>query len=791
MGCHTEKEVERPALVSNDKQLRIATVGNPNCGKTSLFNALTGARQSTGNWAGVTVDRKEGHFTHQDQQISTIDLPGIYSLGTPQSASLDETVARDYILSGDADLIINILDASNLERNLYLTAQLIEMRVPMIVVLNMMDVVRERGEKIDVDALAEEIGCPVLPVVAKRSEGVGALKDAILTAAAHPKSPAARLSYHSILEEAVAEIVPDLQAVSQQHKIEPHWLAVRLIEDDEKALEMVGKDMQARVGELRSQIEERADEEAEMLILDGRYGFAHALARRCVVQTRRASKSLTDKVDDFVLHRWLGVPVFLGIMYLMFLFAINFASAFIDFFDILAGTLLVDGLAHIMEGAGLPQWLIAIGPKGIGAGIQTVATFIPVIGFLFLFLTFLEDSGYMARAAFVMDRFMRLIGLPGKSFVPMILGFGCTVPAVMATRTLEREDDRTLTVMMSPFMSCGARLPVYALFAAAFFPVGGQNLVFLLYLIGITFAVLTALALKKTMLRGESAPFIMELPQYHLPTVKALLLRTWDRLRRFLFEAGQIIVVIVAILSVMNSLGTDGSFGNEDTERSVLATISKTLTPIVKPMGITEDNWPATVGLFTGIFAKEAVVGTLNSLYSNMAAAKATSEPEYSLWGGVMDAVKSVPVNLFEVLQNLLDPLGLNIGETSNFEAAAAEQEINAGTFRVMVQHFDGKIGAFAYLMAILLYMPCVAAMSAIFREVGRKWALFAIGWTTFLAYGASVGVYQAGTFSEHPRQSTIWIVGLLAVLFAILAAMRHFGDIKNDKPSAALGEAS
>jgi ferrous iron transport protein B len=789
MGCCNEQQSGDLPLAKKDGKLRIATVGNPNCGKTSLFNALTGARQSTGNWAGVTVDRKEGRYKYGGQQVSIIDLPGIYSLGTPQSASLDEIVARDYILSGDADLIINIVDTSNLERNLYLTAQLIEMRVPMILVLNMMDVVRERGHKIDVEALSREIGCPVLPIIAKRSDGIEPLKAAILEAGNAPKAPAARLSYHSILEEAVVELAPSLQDISRQQKIDAHWLAVRLIEDDEKALVLVDKDVIARVANLRTQIEQRADEEAEMLILDGRYGFAHALARKCIEHTRRASKNLTDTIDDFVLNRWLGVPVFLGIMYLMFLFAINFASAFIDFFDILAGTILVDGLAHVMSSLGLPEWLIAIGPKGIGAGVQTVATFIPVIGFLFLFLTFLEDSGYMARAAFVMDRFMRLIGLPGKSFVPMILGFGCTVPAVMATRTLEREDDRTLTVMMSPFMSCGARLPVYALFAAAFFPTGGQNLVFLLYLIGISFAVLTALALKSTLLKGDSAPFIMELPQYHMPTAKALLLRTWDRLRRFLFEAGQIIVVIVAILSVMNSLGTDGSFGNEDTERSVLATISKTLTPLVKPMGISEENWPATVGLFTGIFAKEAVVGTLNSLYGNMAKANAPDDEPFSLWGGISDAFQSVPNNLLDVANNLLDPLGLNIGEISNFEAAAAEQSVNAGTFRVMVEHFDGRLGAFAYLMAILLYMPCVAAMSAIFREVGRKWALFSIGWTTFLAYGVSVGVYQAGTFAEHPRQSTIWITGLLVVLLSILVIMRHFGARGDAARPTALGE--
>ncbi len=776
MGCCSEHESGGLAPAGNDTRLRVATVGNPNCGKTSLFNALTGARQTTGNWAGVTVDRKEGHFEHRGKRVSIVDLPGIYSLGTPQSASLDEIVARDYILSGDADLIINIVDASNLERNLYLTAQLIEMRVPMIVVLNMMDVVRSRGHRIDIKALSQQIGCPVLAVVARRGEGIDDLKTTILQAGADPHVPTASLAYNSVLEDAIAELAPLLQSVAGRHNLDAHWLAVRLIENDEKALLLIDVRLKRQVIELRTRIEERAGEEAEMLVLDGRYGFAHALARSCVIHTRRASKSLSDRIDDYVLHRWLGVPIFFAIIYLMFLFAINFASAFVDFFDILTGTLLVEGPGRAMEAAGLPQWLVAIGPRGIGAGIQTVTTFIPVIGFLFLFLTFLEDSGYMARAAFVMDRFMRMIGLPGKSFVPMIIGFGCTVPAVMATRTLERQDDRTLTVMMAPFMSCGARLPVYALFAAAFFPSGGQNLVFVLYLIGIAFAVLTALTLKNTLLRGESAPFIIELPQYHLPTFRALFLHAWDRLRRFLLDAGRIIVIIVAILSVMNSLGTDGSFGNEDTERSVLASISKSLAPVVEPMGITKENWPATVGLFTGIFAKEAVVGTLNSLYGNMAALNKEETPPFSLWDGVTEAFYSIPANLFDLANSLLDPLGLSVGDISSHAVAAEKQQVNAGTFRVMAEHFDGTIGAFAYLMAILLYIPCVAAMSAIFREVGRNWGLFAIGWTTFLAYGASVIVYQGGTFFRHPRQSALWIAGLLLALFVVIAVLRHLG---------------
>jgi ferrous iron transport protein B len=302
----------------------------------------------------------------------------------------------------------------------------------------------------------------------------------------------------------------------------------------------------------------------------------------------------------------------------MFMFTINIGSAFVDFFDQSIGALFVDGLSKVLLQLDLPQWFIVLVTQGVGGGIQVIATFIPIIGFLFMFLSALEDSGYMARAAFVMDRFMRMIGLPGKSFVPMIVGFGCNVPAIMATRTLENQRDRILTNLMNPFMSCGARLPVYALFAAAFFPVGGQNLVFGLYLLGIAIAVLTGLIMRHTLFKGESAPFIMELPAYHLPTARGVFIRTWDRLKSFLFNAGKVIIPMVLVLNFLNAMGTDGSFGQENSNKSVLSEIGRGLTPAFKPMGIEKDNWPATVGIFTGILAKEAVVGTLDALYSQL-----------------------------------------------------------------------------------------------------------------------------------------------------------------------------
>jgi ferrous iron transport protein B len=524
-----------------------------------------------------------------------------------------------------------------------------------------------------------------------------------------------------------------------------------------------------------------AGEEADILIADSRYGFIHAVTHDVVVKSSEARRHVSDAIDHVVLNRLLGIPIFLAMMYLMFLFTINLGGAFIDFFDILAGALFVDGLGALLARLGSPDWLTALLASGIGGGVQIVATFIPIIGFFYLFLSLLEDSGYMARAAFVMDRLMRFIGLPGKSFIPLLVGFGCNVPAIMATRTLENPRDRVLTIAMNPFMSCGARLSVYVLFAAAFFPVGGQNVVFGLYLLGIGFAVLTGLLLKSTLLKGQSAPFVLELPPYHLPTLRGVAMHTWDRLQTFILRAGRTIIMMVAVLGVLNSLGDDGSFGNQGTDRSVLSGISRTITPVFEPMGIGSDNWPATVGIFTGVFAKEAVVGTLDALYSQLAGDTQAQEA-FDLWGKVREAFATIPPNLAQALAAYSDPLGLGKAAGSGDTAtAAAEQEIAESTLGAMAQRFDGWIGAFAYLLFILLYFPCVSATAAIYRETGLGWTLFIGGWTTGLAYIAATVFYQAATFAHHPVASLFWISGLLGLVVAVVLAMVWLGNRRRE----------
>jgi ferrous iron transport protein B len=491
----------------------IALIGNPNCGKTTLFNDLTGANQRVGNWPGVTVDRKEGRYRFGEKTITVVDLPGIYAIDAEDEGSVDEAIARDYLLTGEAQVVVDIVDASNLERNLYLTTQIVEMGLPLVVALNMTDVAEGNGTRVNPKLLSERLGCPVVPMVASREQGIDELRLCLDEFLVAPQAPKAQVVYPHVLEEALSVLTPAFAATHPTAR--DRWTALKLLEYDDSHVDHLPADVVQQVSEQRHRIHQVLGEDIDIAVADSRYGYAHRLVNDIATRPREVALTQSDKIDQIVLNRWLGIPIFLGVMYLLFMFAINVGSAFIDFFDILFGTIFVDGLGRVLSAIGLPDLVTVVLADGMGGGIQTVATFIPVIACLFLFMAFLEDSGYMARAAFVMDRFMRFVGLPGKSFVPMLVGFGCNIPAIMATRTLESRRDRILTILMNPFMSCGARLPVYALFAAAFFPRAGQNIVFLLYLIGMGMAIVTGLIMKHTLLKGEAAPGVRELPTYH------------------------------------------------------------------------------------------------------------------------------------------------------------------------------------------------------------------------------------------------------------------------------------
>jgi ferrous iron transport protein B len=768
MDC-CEQEGPIP-IVRDGARLTIALAGNPNCGKSALFNAFTGIRQKTGNWPGVTVERKEGTLELDGREVRVIDLPGIYSM---DAGSLDEQVTRDYLLSRDADLIVNVVDASNLERNLYLTVQLLEMGVPLILALNMMDVARNRGILLDAERLSRELGCPVVPVVAVTREGVTELKARMLSVADGRQTGGFVLAQEECVEQALAEL--SIQFEDRTDRANGRWLGLKLLEEDPAAERLADDSLRQGAEHWRQVIRDRSGEDADIHIADTRFGHAHALAQRVTRQRGRAGKTLTDRIDRVVLSRIWGIPLFLMVMYLMFVFTINLGGAFIDFFDGVVGAFFVDGMGALLAAAGAPELLTLILASGVGGGLQVVATFVPIIASLYLFLSVVEDTGYMARAAFVMDRFMRSIGLPGKAFVPLVVGFGCNVPAVMATRTLENERERKLTILMNPFMSCGARLPVYVLFAAAFFPHSGQNVVFALYLTGIAVAILTGLVMQRTLLPGESTGFMMELPPYHLPTFKGVLLRTWDRVRLFLKEAGRVIVVMVVALNLLSSIGTDGSLGEAGSEQSVLSAASRIVTPLFAPLGVREDNWPAVVGVVSGVLAKEVIVGTLDSLYTRIAQEEqpqSQAEP-FDLWRSLADATRTVPENLAVVAGSLLDPLGLDVGDLSNRVQVAAEQEVASGTFGAMEARFDGRIGAFAYLLFVLLYFPCAATIGVIVRETGMAWAGFVAAWTTGIAFCTATLFYQTATFERHPVSSGFWIAGLSILLVLVVVGLR------------------
>ncbi len=760
----------------------IAVVGNPNCGKTTLFNGLTGSNQRVGNWPGVTVEKKEGLISVAGQKITLVDLPGIYSL---TAHSEDERVARDYILSGEPGLVVNILDATNLERNLYLTTQLLEMGVPVLAVVNMMDLAEEKGIQIDLPQLATQLGCPVVGSSATLKKELHKVKEVMGKAWREEIISQKLPQYPLAMEKVITAWGPQLQKSEKILGANPRWAAVKLLEQDPWVTEKVissGVLLETEIRTTLTKLQAELGENTDVILADCRYKMIRSLTEN-VVQRGTFRESVSDKIDKVVMHRLLGIPIFLAVLYLMFWVTMNVGGSFIDFFDILFGTVFVDGFGQLLSVIHTPEWLITILAGGVGAGVQTLATFIPVIFMMFLVLSILEDSGYMARAAFVMDRFLRWIGLPGKAFVPMLVGLGCGVPAIMGTRTLENKRDRYLTVFMIPFMSCGARLPVYALFGAAFFGAGASNMVFSLYLVGILMAVLTGLLLKNTLFKGERSHFVMELPPYHAPRFKNIISYTWSRLKVFMFRT-KVIIIVVTILAFLNSFGTNGTFGNEDSPDSVLAQIGRAITPVFEPMGVERENWPATVGLFTGLFAKEAVVGTLNSLYGQIDSANASKEDAaeaegdkgFDLWGGVKEAFASIPEALSGIWDSLRDPLGL--GVVSGDEKAVAEEVGADQRVYSMMQHYftKGPLQAYAYLLFILLYMPCVAALGAVIREIGKGYGWLAMGYLTVVAWVTSTLFYQITLGHQM-----VWIAVSLALLVLMVATFWWLGKGKKD----------
>ncbi len=742
----------------------VALVGNPNSGKTTLFNRLAGARQRTGNWPGVTVERAVGAYTAGGVSFAVVDLPGIYSFTTH---TLDERVAREFVLRQRPDVVVNILDAANLERSLYLTAQLLEMRVPMVVALNMTDIAERRGLRVDVAHLERHLNCPVVAMSAARGEGLDALREAIARVVSTRAVPAVRVTYDAAVEAGLARLAGSAQALATEQGVDARWLAVKSLEGDVEATGPVAPAFEAAVRAVGAEIQHHAGRAPEAVIADGRYGFIHGLARDVIRRNRLAGLHFSDLLDRLTLSRLLGVPLFLVVMYGVFWLTVRATQPLVDLFDSLGGALLVQGARVLLEALGAPPLLVALLADGVGAGLVAVTTFVPSIFVIFLCLAALEESGYMARAAFVMDHLLRRIGLPGKAFLPLLVGFGCSVPALMATRTLEQRRDRVLTMLITPFMSCGARLPVYTVFAAAFFPASGNRVVFALYLTGAGVALLSGLLLHRTLLRGRPADFVMELPPYHLPRGRACLSHAGYNLKSFVLRAGKVIVLVAVALSLLNAAGAWVARRAGRADVSPVAVSAKVVAPAFEPMGIDAGNWPAVVGLLTGLLAKESVVGTLDVLYRQVDEDARRHDPR-----------PAAPFHLGAEIAGAFSRLAVAYGWHSDAAVAHGPGgvHVDQSAFGSLRRHFGTRASAFAYLLFVLLYSPCLAALVVLAREASWGWMWFSVTYQCSVAWIAAVAFYQAATYAQHPAGSLGWLASLTALIVVACAVMRWAG---------------
>lgn len=722
-------------MKTDSKALTIALIGNPNCGKTTLFNGLTGSHQHIGNWPGVTVEKKEGYWTSPTGDgVRMVDLPGVYSLN---ATSEDERATLEYILSHEAGLYVNVLDATTLERNLYLTLLMCELKVPMMIVVTMMDVARARHIEIDLAHLSEHLGVPVLGVNANNVLDVRRLSEQLPAVWQKRPVPTLRLEYGNELAREIDILSSATVKTAQALGMSREWVALKALEGEPlvtKALvdyhDMAPEVIEGAIARVTKVLADPPDIE----LAEARYGIIAGLVRD-VVRIRQSKMYFSEIIDRYMLNRFLGLPIFLAIMAGVF-GLVSWAGGRPTALCETWGRALFQGLpTRLLTAYQVPDWLTAVLAGGLGGALTVLVSFIPVIFVMFFALSVLEDSGYMARAAFLADRFMRSLGLPGKSFVPLLVGFGCTVPAILATRTLESKRDRLLTIFMIPFMSCGAKLPVYAAFAAAFSPENPARLIFALYLAGLILGVLTGLILKRTLFQGEPVHFIMELPPYHLPRLNHILFHTWERLAGFLFRAGKFIVPMMLVLGLLNSFDRQGHVLREGSSQdTILASVGKTLTPALSPLGVESTNWPASVAVFTGLFAKESVIGTLNGLYAQ-------------------EAVRR--------------------GETAS---AAEGQSVDAAS--ELRRHFPrGFHQVFAYLLFILLYMPCLGATAIVFREVGVRYGAIFVVYLT--ALGACVSsVYYALSVTHNLKALLVAAISLLALFaFFVFYGRRHRVD--------------
>ncbi len=699
--------------------IRIALAGNPNCGKTTLFNALTGSNQFVGNWPGVTVEKKEGKLKGNKEVIIT-DLPGIYSLSP---YTLEEVVARNYLINERPDAILNIIDGTNLERNLYLTTQLVELGIPVVIAVNMIDIIEKNGDSINIKDMAKELGCQVAEISALKGTGVKEAADMTVAAANANVKMIPQHSFSGSVEHALAHI--EEAFLHNLPEEEQRWYAVKIFERDSKVIEQlnISDDVLMHIESDIKACEDELDDDAESIITNERYNYVSSIVNKCHKKKNKGGMTISDKIDRIVTNRWAALPIFAAVMFLVYFVSVTtVGTIFTDFMnDVLFGEWIIPGAAAGLEAIGCADWLTGLLVDGVIAGVGAVLGFVPQMLVLFIFLGFLEACGYMARVAFIMDRIFRKFGLSGKSFIPMLIGSGCGVPGVMASRTIENDRDRKMTVMTTTFVPCGAKLPIIALISGALF--GGAAWVApSAYFIGIAAIICSGIILKKTrMFAGDPAPFVMELPAYHMPTVMNVLRSMWERGWSFIKKAGTIILLSTIVLWFLMSFGwVDGSFGMLEAEQldsSILAAIGGVIAPIFAPLGW--GDWKMAVAAVTGLIAKENVVSTFGILYGFAEVA----EDGLEFWPALATSISA--------------------------------------------------IAGYSFLVFNLLCAPCFAAMGAIKREMNNtKWFCFAIGYQTILAYLASLCIFQIGNllsgggFGIGTAAAVIVIIGFLYLLF-------------------------
>ncbi len=701
--------------------VKIALAGNPNCGKTTLFNALTGANQFVGNWPGVTVEKKEGKWKG-DKDVVIMDLPGIYSLSP---YTLEEVVARNYLIGDRPDAILNIVDGTNIERNLYLSTQLMELGIPVVMAVNMMDLVKKNGDKIHLDELQKKLGCEVVEISALKGTGVQEAAERAVKVAKNKKAAPVVHKFAPEVESVIEDVALKLTGVPEEQK---RFFAIKLLEKDDKIGTQlkVKPDVSAEIDKL----EKEMDDDTESIITNERYVYISSIIKTCYTKNSREKLSVSDKIDKVVTNRWAALPIFAVVMFVVYYVSVTTVGTFVTDWtnDVLFGEIIPPAIEKGLVAIGCADWLQGLILDGIVAGVGAVLGFVPQMLVLFLFLAFLESCGYMARVAFIMDRIFRKFGLSGKSFIPMLIGSGCGVPGVMASRTIENDRDRKMTIMTTTFIPCGAKLPIIAMIAGAFFNNSGW-VATSAYFVGIAAIICSGIILKKTkMFAGEPAPFVMELPAYHWPTVGNVLRSMWERGWSFIKKAGTIILLSTIILWFLMSFGWEsGSFGMvEELNNSILASIGSAIAWIFAPLGWTQagEGWKMAVAAVTGLIAKENVVATFGMLYGFAEVAEDGAE----IWGNLAAAMTPV--------------------------------------------------AAYGFLVFNLLCAPCFAAMGAIKREMNNaKWFWFAIGYQCGLAYVVSLCIYQIGTLFTAGKFGIGTVVAFLCVIAFIYLLFRPYKE--------------